>query len=373
MEENVSFCCPKCGTQLEAPTEMAGAEAVCPSCNQSMIVPAAPEQADPSLSLASETIDLSNDRAASLNRWLKAIREILFGGFVIAALRVLDVSFSLVTLIAAFVYLFAAHLLCCGIGKGSLWARVSTYLLAICHVIAAVVNGKEFGLFNWAGLVLFVLAAAMLLLPNVSSKLKELGSGLKSTKKACLLFWAVLISSTVLLEIAPEAKGLRDYEIPRGLFLVGAVIVGYVFEFLTRISVGGLRYATGGAVGDAPVVYTKSRDVSCPKCGQLINVPDTDDNDQVSCPSCQHEFYPFGISSLAIVAFYLGLFSPLLVPAPFAFACGMLALKDIKTNRGKHGITRAWFGVIIGGLFCLPLSLPIGIYFYCRKKKSNHL
>ena len=373
MEDKVSFFCPKCGTLLEAPTEMSGAEAICPTCSQSMIVPASPDLANPSLSLADGMIDLSNDRAAALNRWLKAIREVLFTGFGIAAVSVLDVSFSLVTLIASLIWLFAARLLCCGIGKGALWARVSTYLLVILSAIVAVYDWQEFDLLDWVGLVLFVLAAAMLLLPNVSSKLKELGRGLKSTGKACLLFWAVLIFSTVLVGNAPEAKGLRDYEIPRALFLIGAVIISHVFELLARCFDGGLHYAMGGATGDAPVVYSKSRNVSCPKCGQLISVPDTDDNDQVACPSCRHEFYPFGRSSLAILAFYLGLVSPLLLPAPFALVCGILALKDIKKNRGKHGIVRAKVGVVIGGiitgLFCLPIALPI--YFYFRKKKSR--
>ena len=373
MEENVSFSCPKCGTLIEAPTEMVGAETICPSCSQSMIVPATPDQAGQSLSLASEMIDLSNDRAASLNRWLNAIRVVLLCGFGFAALGVLDVSFSLVTLIAAFICLFAAHLLYCGIGQGALWARVSTYLLAILYAIVAVVVWQESGFPDCAGLglALLVLAAAMLLLPNVSSKLKELGRGLENTKKSCLSFWAVLIFSTVLFGIAPETKGLRDYqnEIPRGLFLIVAFIISYVCEFLARCFGRGLDHAMG--VGDSPVVYTKSRDVSCPKCGQLINVPNTDDNDLVACPSCQHEFYPFGLSLLAILAFYLGLFSPLVLPAPFAFACGMFALKDIKAHRGKHGITRAWFGVILGGVFCFPLSVPIGIYLYYRKKKKK--
>lgn len=36
----ITFNCPKCEQQLEAPTEMAGETVECPNCNQPMVVPA---------------------------------------------------------------------------------------------------------------------------------------------------------------------------------------------------------------------------------------------------------------------------------------------------------------------------------------------
>ena len=59
---------------------------------------------------------------------------------------------------------------------------------------------------------------------------------------------------------------------------------------------------------------------------------------------------PVGRSGWAIAAGYLALFSVLLVPAPFALACGLLAIRDIRRDSGKHGMGRAVFGVILGAL-----------------------
>jgi len=59
---------------------------------------------------------------------------------------------------------------------------------------------------------------------------------------------------------------------------------------------------------------------------------------------------PIGCSGLAIAAGYLGLFSVLLVPAPFAILFGVLALQDINRNPRKYGKGRAIFGIVIGVL-----------------------
>lgn len=59
---------------------------------------------------------------------------------------------------------------------------------------------------------------------------------------------------------------------------------------------------------------------------------------------------PVDRSGLAIVAGYLGLFSVICIAAPFALVIGILAVRDIKKNPKKHGLGRAWFGIIMGAL-----------------------
>jgi hypothetical protein len=62
---------------------------------------------------------------------------------------------------------------------------------------------------------------------------------------------------------------------------------------------------------------------------------------------------PIGRSGYAIAAGYIGLFSILVIPAPFAILFGYLALKDIKRHPEKTGKGRAWFGIIMGILVIL--------------------
>ena len=60
---------------------------------------------------------------------------------------------------------------------------------------------------------------------------------------------------------------------------------------------------------------------------------------------------PLGCSGWAIASGYLGLVSVLLLPAPFAVLTGILAIRDIHRNPKKHGMGRAIFGIVMGGLF----------------------
>lgn len=66
---------------------------------------------------------------------------------------------------------------------------------------------------------------------------------------------------------------------------------------------------------------------------------------------------PVGRSGWAIAAGYLGLFSLLVIPAPFALICGILAVRDIRQNPQKHGMGRAVFGIVLGGLGTLAILL----------------
>lgn len=70
---------------------------------------------------------------------------------------------------------------------------------------------------------------------------------------------------------------------------------------------------------------------------------------------------PVGRSGWAIAAGYAGLFSVILIGAPFALIFGILAIRDIrrsrKTDHPKHGMGRAIFGIVMGSLVLLLLLL----------------
>ena len=65
---------------------------------------------------------------------------------------------------------------------------------------------------------------------------------------------------------------------------------------------------------------------------------------------------PVGRSVYAIVAGYLGLLSPLLLPAPLALLFGFLALRDMRQHPERHGMGRAIFGMVMGGIFTFGLA-----------------
>ena len=68
---------------------------------------------------------------------------------------------------------------------------------------------------------------------------------------------------------------------------------------------------------------------------------------------------PVGRSGLAIAAGYAGLFSILMFPAPIAVLLGILAILDIRRNPEKHGMGRAVFALIMGGIFSVVLLVSI--------------
>ncbi len=79
---------------------------------------------------------------------------------------------------------------------------------------------------------------------------------------------------------------------------------------------------------------------------------------------------PVGRSMWAIIAGYLGLFSVLLVFAPGALICGVLAVSDIKKSRNgptpKHGMGRAIFGIVMGVLGTIGLIVML-VSAYLRR------
>jgi hypothetical protein len=59
---------------------------------------------------------------------------------------------------------------------------------------------------------------------------------------------------------------------------------------------------------------------------------------------------PVGRSWWAIASGYLALF---IITAPLAVITGILAIREIRSNPHKHGMGRAIFGIVFGGLCTL--------------------
>ncbi len=68
---------------------------------------------------------------------------------------------------------------------------------------------------------------------------------------------------------------------------------------------------------------------------------------------------PVKTSLWAIAAGYAGLFAISIVLAPIALILGIIALIHIKKHPGLHGLGRAVFAVISGGLFSVPLAVML--------------
>jgi len=68
---------------------------------------------------------------------------------------------------------------------------------------------------------------------------------------------------------------------------------------------------------------------------------------------------PVGRSGWAIAAGYLGLFSILGIFGPFALITGILAVRDIRQHPEKHGLGRAWFGIVMGALGSIILVIAL--------------
>ena len=88
--------------------------------------------------------------------------------------------------------------------------------------------------------------------------------------------------------------------------------------------------------------------VVCPRCG----VPVAGKTIVVAGPSddaALRMLLPIGRSGLSIIAGYLGLLSLLPFIGIFALIIGIFAILDIRKHPEKHGLGRAWFGVIMGG------------------------
>lgn len=109
---------------------------------------------------------------------------------------------------------------------------------------------------------------------------------------------------------------------------------------------------------------------TCPDCNQRVRgaaLAPSDPNNQPDFGGWRGllaDVVPGGLSPLAVAAGYLGLFSILCFPAPFALALGILAIRELKRNPEGRGRGRAIFGIVMGviGSAFLILGL-IGIVF----------
>lgn len=75
---------------------------------------------------------------------------------------------------------------------------------------------------------------------------------------------------------------------------------------------------------------------------------------------------PVGRSGWAIAAGYLGIFSLLVIFAPFAVLAGVLGLREIKKNPRLGGRGRAIFGIVMGGIVTLLMGLALVLPLFSR-------
>ncbi len=76
---------------------------------------------------------------------------------------------------------------------------------------------------------------------------------------------------------------------------------------------------------------------------------------------------PVNVSGWAIAAGYLALFSVLCLPSPAALFCGIMAVRDIRRKPKRHGLGRAWFGIVMGGIGTLASGAIVVALILDRK------
>lgn len=92
--------------------------------------------------------------------------------------------------------------------------------------------------------------------------------------------------------------------------------------------------------------------VVCVHCGVPTLVPQKTSGES---RAALRMVLPIDRSGYAIAAGYLGLFSVLLVFAPFALLFGILGVRDIKKHTNKLGMGRSVFGIIMGAIGTIVL------------------
>lgn len=98
----------------------------------------------------------------------------------------------------------------------------------------------------------------------------------------------------------------------------------------------------------------------CANCGQSVTVgPRPSDVITAENNAAIRMLVPVDRSVWAIAAGYLGLFSPLMLAAPFALVFGILGVRHISKNKELHGMGRAIFGIVMGLLFTLAMLFGI--------------
>ena len=101
---------------------------------------------------------------------------------------------------------------------------------------------------------------------------------------------------------------------------------------------------------------------SCINCSGIIQVTPVQNKDITEDAGIKM-LLPIGRSVFGMIAGYLGLFSVLMIPVPFAFNLGIIGVIDIKRNPKKHGMGSAIFGIVMGAIFSIPIVIVIINYF----------
>ena len=97
----------------------------------------------------------------------------------------------------------------------------------------------------------------------------------------------------------------------------------------------------------------------CTHCNGPIPMVSTIHSESIEDIAGMRMLLPIGRSWWAMAAGYLGLVSILVLPAPFALACGIIGIVDIRRNPKKHGMGRCLFGIIAGGIVSAILIFVI--------------
>jgi hypothetical protein len=95
----------------------------------------------------------------------------------------------------------------------------------------------------------------------------------------------------------------------------------------------------------------------CVQCGKTITVPSLAGVTPADLgeDAVVRMLIPVGRSPWAIAAGYAGLFAVLFFPAPIALVLALVAIRDIRKHPNKHGMGRAIFGLVMGGIFTLMM------------------
>ena len=90
----------------------------------------------------------------------------------------------------------------------------------------------------------------------------------------------------------------------------------------------------------------------CPHCGVVFAGPGSASHD-----AGMRMLLPVGRTGLSITAGYVGLAAIAIFPlAPVAIILGVLAVRELQRKPGSHGMGRAIFAIVAGGLVSLAVA-----------------
>ena len=101
----------------------------------------------------------------------------------------------------------------------------------------------------------------------------------------------------------------------------------------------------------------------CVKCNEVIQQAPAEvaPVEDIGQDAGMRLLLPVGRSPWAIAAGYVALGSPLILPAPIAVVLSIIAIIDIKRNPKKHGMGRAIFALVVGGLVTAGLIVVVAL------------